>query len=152
MMVVAKPVVTDPRRNVLPRTRRAAHLRPVVLGRSALFWLVCFIILASNAVLYGFLTASTFRVNVLTRELAEAEETGRRLELEIARLSSYPRLLRDAERRLALRPAASGLLAVGYVAPEIPVSRSPIPSGSTGLIATIHDYFRAFGRAAASIR
>ncbi|MGQ9779758.1 MAG: hypothetical protein ACUVRM_07775 [Bacillota bacterium] len=152
-MVVAKPIAMEAERwKAIPQPRRSPRPRPGSVGKLVPFWTLCLFVLLVNAVLYGFLTASALRVNELTRELVRAEETGRRLELEIARLSSYPRLVRDSERRLALRPAATGLLAVGYVSPETPVLRTPPPLEAQGLLATIHDYFRAFGQAAASIR
>lgn len=153
-MVVAKPMTTMEiaRWQTQPKSRRRPRPQPIPRYYLFVLWL-CLFVFAANAVLYGFIAASSARLNELTRRVTAAEEAGRALELEIAYLSSYPRIVRDAEVRLAMRPPTAGSLrAAAYAPPASFAPDAPGPSMPTGLLATIDDWLRAFGRAAASVR
>jgi len=112
----------------------------------------CLVLLAANAVVHGFVASSVTRVQVLANGLALAEQETQDLELEMAYLSSYPRIAEDSVTRLAMRaPAPGEYRSVPPAAGEVIAiaGRTPQPEYS-GLVATVGGWLRDFGQTAAS--
>jgi len=141
----ARGTRNHPLRRALPLPGLRTYL--VVLGG-------CLVLLAANAVLHGLVASASMRINTLTSEVTTAAQEAQATELEIAYLSSYPRIAREAETRLAMRAPAPGefrYIAMATPVPAAFTSQSPEPD-YTGLVATLGGWLKDFGRAAANVR
>lgn len=153
-MVVARAVVREGEpwvRAEMPRRSPRQLPRPGLRNYLAIL-ACCLVLFAANAVLHGFVTASAARVQVLAGELTLAEEEAQEIELEMAYLSSYPRIAEDSVTRLAMRaPAPGEYRSVPPAAGEVLMIAGRTPQQEySGLVATVGGWLRDFGQAAAS--
>ena len=101
----------------------------------------------------GCLTTNTIKVDGLYNALHSAENAGYKAELDIAYLSSYGRIAKYAESRMAMSVPASGdLQYTAVTAPNLmAVASVPLPR-NLGLFASLGSWIRSMGRADASDR
>lgn len=155
-MVVAQARKIERARGHRPtrRTGPRAKARPKMLRAYISIFVGCLVLFAANAFLHGLVTVSSVQIRAVRQEVVRVERESQAMELEVAFLSSYPRIARDSERRLAMRAPAAGEYRI--IAPEAGMATdfiSPLPSPqSVGLVATVGGWLRDFGRVAASTR
>ncbi|MGE5598239.1 MAG: hypothetical protein ACM3XS_02525 [Bacteroidota bacterium] len=113
---------------------------------------VCLALFGVNAVLQGLAAASAARADALAAEYDAIQRELAEIELDIAYLSSSPRIAREAVTNLAMRPPNPG--DYRFPLPEQPAVRHyaarPAPPSRAGLVASLGDWLRSFGRAAAA--
>ena len=153
-MVVAEAWESSSRYTAVRRARTPARKAPALaLKAYALALVGCLTLFGINAFLHGFVTTNTIKVDGLYNALHSAENAGYKAELDIAYLSSYGRIAKYAESRMAMSVPASGDLQ--YTAVTTPnlmaVASIPLPR-NLGLFASLGSWIRSMGRADASDR
>lgn len=128
-----------------------------VLGKYLAILGCCMALFGLNAALHGLVASYAARVDDLTGQLLAEQNLGERIEIDLAHLSSYARIAREAETRLAMHaPAPDEIRFVGLTVPAIETgtaaARRDVQAGAdrTGLLATVDGWLRAFGQTAAS--
>jgi hypothetical protein len=151
-MVLAKAVVEEE----LVRRRKKKPMAGMVLTsgfRTYLFVMSgCIMLFGANAMMHGLVAVHAAQVEALAGEVAVAENSERTTELEIAYLSSYPRIAREAESRLGMHAPVPGEM--HFVAQANPVyantaNRHRLESEYEGLSGTVGGWLHAAGRASA---
>lgn len=153
MMVVARAILPQEYQGYAQRTRtaprRLSRPRP---GVYLCVFGICLALFGANAVLQGLVTASAARADALAAECRALRDELAQVEVEIAYLSSSPRIAQEAVRSLAMHTPdpAEYRFRVAEPHPAPAFARQPELPSRTGLIASLGDWLRSFGRTAAA--
>ncbi|MGE5550678.1 MAG: hypothetical protein ACM3ZC_09115 [Bacteroidota bacterium] len=154
-MVVARAIVQEELEYARRKTKVTARRQKMLsLKAYTVVFGVCLALFGANAYLHGLVAASSARIEALAGRLNTVARETAELELEVAYLSSYPRIAREAETQLAMRSPAPGEYRFVAIAPpprQRIAATAPLAE-PTGLVASLGGWLRTFGRTEACAR